>query len=851
MLRTTLRNVLAHKARLLMTALAIMLGVTFVSGILVFSDTVGAAVKNASAKNLKDVAVSVQPSVPSGEAPSRSDEGKNITALDSNLADRIRSLPGVESVRSNVNGTATVVGKDNQPIGNDWHIAANYQPGRDGKDSRYPVKEGRGPAASDEIALEAKTAATGGHKIGGTVRFATDGPVITKKLVGIVGTEDPRVTAGGSLALFDTATAQELFLSPGQFDEFLVAAEPGSNDQALTSKVGEILPKDRAKATSGTQLAAEQSQMIAEDNKALSKTLLVFAGIAQFVSVFIIANTFTMLIAQRRREIALMRTLGASRRQVVRSVLAEAALLGLASSAVGFLLGLGIARGVLAVLGANGPGFPDGPLVISPTAVLSALTVGVLVTVLSAWLPSRKAAKIAPIEALNSADQTPAPSGLTVRNSIGTAITMLGVAIMLYVSTLRNESGVSTAMLGSAVTVTGMIILAPLLSRPLVTLAGKVTTHLFGVSGKLAKENALRNPRRTAATASALMVGLTLITAVTVAMTGSQQLMELRSTQDLTADYQITSSSSGGLSSKTARKAAQVPGVQSAVPVQSTGFAIGHDHATMKGIDPAALRHVTDLLLLAGSLNDVEAGSFAISDKTAKRFGWKMGDTVPVDFNTGSKERLKVSAVYKNNDIVSDAFTVPQVISDHTRGEDRANKILVKAQDGKAAGLSDKIRSHLDNNPLLKIQDHNELRKEAAGPITTILYLLYGLLGMSVAIAAIGVVNTLAMSVFERTREIGMLRAIGMERTGIKQMIRLESLVISLFGAMTGIGLGLFLSWTSGQMLHGAFPGYEMSIPWRSVGLFLLLSLAVGILAAAWPARRAAQLNTLQSIGDQ
>ena len=452
--------------------------------------------------------------------------------------------------------------------------------------------EGRGPAAANEIALDEATAKAAGYKVGDTVRFATDGPVLTKKLIGIFTTEDPQVTAGGSLALFDTATAQKLYLHPGQFDELVVGAAPGTDQQALTAKVREVLPKDRAEATSGTALAAEQSRMITEQNKSLSQTLLVFAGIALFVGIFIIANTFTMLVSQRSREIALLRAVGASRRQVVRSVLAEAGLLGLVSSVIGLGLGAGIAVGLRAVLDANGAGFPDGPVIVSPTAVLSALGVGVVVTVLAAWLPSRKAAKIAPVEALNTVEAPPALRSLVIRNSLGTVVTGLGVAVMFYVTTLKSSDDLPVAMAGSMLTLTGVIILAPLLSRPLVSLAGVVTTRLFGIGGKLAKENALRNPRRTAATASALMIGLTLITGMTVVGNSAQQAIDKMTANGLKADYKIATSTFIGLDTKLSQKVAQIPGVEAMAPLRNSGVETGDSSLNLVGTDLAAIGKV-------------------------------------------------------------------------------------------------------------------------------------------------------------------------------------------------------------------------------------------------------------------
>ncbi|MFJ5797827.1 ABC transporter permease [Streptomyces decoyicus] len=869
MLRTALRNVLAHKARLIMTALAVLLGVAFVSGTLVFADTTATAFRNASAKSLKGVAVSVRaeeaPATPAG-----GEGGRRTTALDTALAGKIRALPGVASVRPTVNGEATLAGRDGRPVNagdNSQNLATNYLRDKDGKDSHFPLREGRGPAAEGELALDGKTAEKAGYRIGDTVRFATDGPALTKKLVGIVTTDDPQVTAGGTLTLFDTATAQRLFRHPGQFDEIAVAAQDGTDEGALTDRVRALLPGKGARATSGTDLAAEQSAQIAKNTQSLTKTLLVFAGIALFVGVFLIANTFTMLIAQRSREIALMRAVGASSRQVVRSVLIEAALLGLVASAAGFALGLGIATVMRPLLNTTGAGLPDGPLVITPAAPLSSLAVGVAVTVLAAWLPSRKAAKIAPVAVLSSVDQAPPARALVVRNVLGTLLTAAGVLVMFYVSTLRTstESHLMTAMLGGVLTLLGVIVLAPLLSRPLITLAGRATTRWFGVSGKLAKENALRNPRRTAATASALMIGLALITGLTVGGHSAQRAMVREATQGLAADYKVTNSTTRGLDADAAGKVARVPGVAAAAPVTSAGLDTQGRYAVITGTDPKAFGTAAQLDFQAGSLSDVGPGRIAVSDEFAQQAGLHVGGTIDAELGNGTdsgttsgtdsakdtgkaRKKLTVVGIYASTRAADDALgTLSDVLPYSTSSKELEN-VLVKAETGQAHGLERKIRAALGDSPLLKVRSQEQLVKENNGPLTMVLNMMYGLLGMAVIIAILGVVNTLAMSVFERTREIGMLRAIGLDRSGVRQMVRLESVVISLFGAVLGIGTGIFLAWAGGSLTTTSMPLYETVLPWGRLGAFLALALVIGVLAAIWPARRAARLNMLHAI---
>ncbi|WP_367141173.1 MULTISPECIES: ABC transporter permease [Streptomyces] len=853
MLRTAVRNVFAYKARLMMTVLAVVLGTAFVSGTLILSDTVGNAYKSSMSKSLKNVAVSVRSQTPPGAAEKEADGRRSSSALDDPLAGELRELPGVTSVRASVRGNAVVAGKGNQPLGNEWgNWGTNYIPDKDGNDSAYPLKEGRGPVTSDEIALDAHTAAAGGYKPGDTVRFATDGPALHKRLVGTVDNDNPQLEAGASLVLFDTATAQKLFLRPGQYDEMVLAAAPGTDYQALTQKVRDILPKDRATATSGPDLADQASKAITERSSSLTKTLLVFAGIALFIGVFIIANTFTMLITERSREIALLRAVGASRRQVVRSVLAEAGLLGLASSVLGIVFGTGIAIGLRPLLNAGGAGFPDGPLVISPATVLSTLGVGVLVTVLAAWLPSRKAANIAPIEALRTVDATPARLGLVVRTALGAAVTAAGTGVMRYVTTLNNSEGIMPAMLGSALVLVGLILLAPLLSRPVILMAGMPATRLFGVSGKLAKENALSNPRRTAATASALMVGLALVTGLTTVGHSAQLGINAMTTKGLAADYNVEQSNHK-LPIDTSDKLRRLPGVAAAAPMTSASFTAGDQRATLTGTDTVALGKTVNLKFASGSLADIGNGKIAVSETFAKKAGYNTGDRVEAHFTQGAecKQTFHVVGVYEDNLFVGQALGTTSDIAQNTHDPNTVRSVLIKAANSQAAGLDQQIRTALGDSPLLKIQDKNTLQTERAERIGTALLMLYGLLAMAIVIAVLGIINTLAMSVTERTREIGMLRAIGLSRDGIRQMIRLESVMISFCGAILGISTGAALAWAGSSLLRSSFPQYETALPWGTIGLFLLTALVVGALAAVWPARRAARLNMLQSISTQ
>ncbi|GFM97580.1 hypothetical protein Sfulv_23910 [Streptomyces fulvorobeus] len=562
MFRTALRNVLAHKARLLMTVLAVMLGVAFVSGTLVFTDTLSNAFRNQSAKSYDDVAVAV--------TTHASQQDEKTPGVDTATLEKIQALDGVADATGRVSGFAGVADADGKLIGNGWsNTGANFFPGKDGEDDQYAFTEGAGPAEAGQVALDKDSADKGDYRVGDPVRVATNGPVKEFTLSGVFTTEDGAVNAGGSLVLFDTPVAQQLYLRPGVFQDVTISAAPGVSAQQLLTAVDPLLPED-ATAETGRALADDQAAQIEKELSNLNTMLLAFAGIALFVGVFLIANTFTMLVAQRTRELALMRAVGASRRQVKRSVLLEAGVVGVIASVTGFLLGLGLAVGLRSAMGLIGGKIPAGPLVVSPTAIGAAFGVGVLVTVLAAWLPARRAAKIPPVAAMSSVHAVATTRSLVVRNSIGGALALLGAAGI--VGGAAAGSGGRTVIAGGAfLALIGVIVLIPLLSRPVIALVRPLLTKLFGVSGKLAAQNAVRNPRRTGATASALAIGLTLVTGISVLGVTLGQAVDRMTTDNIRADYMVTMASGGSLDESALKALEKAEGVSAVSPNRPSG----------------------------------------------------------------------------------------------------------------------------------------------------------------------------------------------------------------------------------------------------------------------------------------
>ncbi|WP_371528810.1 FtsX-like permease family protein [Streptomyces sp. NBC_01283] len=838
MFRTALRNVLAHKARLLMTVLAVMLGVAFVSGTLVFTDTFGNAYKNKSAKSFDHVSVAIQGdgSSYSGED---SGEAKKPPRLTDAFLNKTQSLPGADSAIGTVSGFTALADKDGKLVGGEWGTTgANYFPGKGGKDPRYDFTKGAAPKSAGDLALDSRTAERTGYKVGDTVRYSTDGPVKKAKISGVFDTEDGSVLAGGSLVVFDDDTARTV-LGKSEYDEIDVKAAAGTSETALKSSVEKILPKD-TDAVTGAQLSDDQERMIEQDTKSMSQVLLIFAGIALFVGIFIIANTFTMLVAQRTKELALMRAIGASRRQVTRSVLIEAFLVGLVAAVTGFALGIGVALGLESLMNSAGASLPDGPIIIAPTTIVVALVIGVVVTMLAAWLPGRRAAKIPPVAAMNSVHASPTMRGLVVRNTIGSIIVALGT-VMLFMDDNYVKSG------GAATIMVGAIVLTPLLSRPFIAAAAPLLKP-FGVTGKLSRLNAVRNPRRTASTASALMIGLTLITAMTVVATSMSSAINKMAAGSLKADYTVSMANYQPLTPEVREKLDKLPDVKASSPLRTAyGEVAGGSYSQVTGVDEKAFGKLASLDFTSGSLAGLKGDSTLVDKETADKQGLKTGETVPVKFDDDKTAELKIAGVYEQNEMINGLFTPLSVVDPHL-SKITDQQVLVKMEGGPSDKAEDAIVDALGDNPAIKIQDKDAISNEIAGAINLMLNMLYGLLAMAILIAVLGVINTLAMSVFERKHEIGMMRAIGLDRAKVKQMVRLEAVIISLFGAVLGIGLGLFMGWVAGDSISGTVKTYTMEIPAGRIAIFLAIAALVGVLAAMWPARSAAKLNPLMAI---
>ncbi|WP_019891027.1 ABC transporter permease [Streptomyces purpureus] len=853
MLHTALRNVLAHKARLMMTVLAVCLGVAFISGSLVFADSTTAAYRAALSRNYAGIAVTVEPTYPPGAAA-----GERTSVLDDALVAEVAAVPGVTAARPAVDGSVTLAAKDGSPLRADsmmGRLAAAHLPDADGQDDRYPLTAGRYPRTGGEVALERGTAAAGSYALGDTVTLATDGPVRRMRLVGLVSTDDTRVTSGGTLAVFDKATAQKLFAAPGRYTGIEVSAAPGTDEFELARRIGALLPADRAEATTATATANQQSVFVDTRTSSYARLPMIFAVVSLFIGSFLIVNTFTMLITRRAREIALLRAIGATRRQVVRSVLAEAALVGLVASLLGFVLGLGVATVLPGMLGTANDSLPQGPLVIGPAPLLASLVVGVGVTVLAAWLPSRRAARIAPVEAMRTAEQPPSAVPSRLRGALGAAVLLLGAGLLVSLSDAKDASdeNLRTAMAGCGILVTGLIVLAPLMAGPVIRLIGRLTARL-GVVGALARDNALRDPRRTAATAAALMISTALVSGLAVIDHSSSRALDSQAAAGLSADYVVsTRDTTTAIDAAAVHRVAAIPGVTTASAVAESTLSTGAAAGQVSGVDPKTVGDVMRLRFTSGSAAGIGPGRIAVSSSFARENRVGTGGRIDASIGPGQGDRARpytVVGIYEDNPTARDVLADRADVQRHSFLRDSVQRILVTTGDGAAGDLEKQLRAAVDHSPLLKVQSRGQLVQEQAGVAGELITMVFGLLAIGVIISALGMVNTLAMSVAERTREIGVLRAIGMDRSGIRRMIRVESLTVAAYGTLLGLACGLFGAWKVSGLANGAIPQYTFALPWGTLALVVVLSLAVGAAAAALPARRAAALGPLRAVAD-
>ncbi len=844
MFRAALKSLLARKLRLLMSAFAIVLGVAFVAGSFIFTDTLNKSFNEIMAGSVGDVVV--RPSGGNGD-----DWVSSSKTIPADLVEQLADVDGAARADGNVMSYGVfVVGQDGKVIGAQGApgMGVNYNDAPAAGGAGFTLIEGRFPQRAGEIALDSQTAEKAGYTVGDTVPLVTSGkqPSLSEKLVGIAEYGGGSL-GGASLTVFDTGTAQELFLNgKNEYTDAWVTAADGVSQQELVGAVRAELPAG-VEAVTGEKAADEAASDITEALGFINTFLLVFAGIALFVGSFLIVNTFSILVAQRGRELALFRALGASRRQVVRSVLVEAFAIGLIGSTLGLLLGFGLAQALKAIFAAFGLDTGGMGLTLELRTVLVSYAVGLGVTAVAAYLPARRAGKVPPVAALR--DDVAMPEGsLRRRLLIGVSLMVLGGAGMLVGLFATVSNGAWIVGGGALLVLLGAALISPVIGRPLMAVLGGAFRRLYGAVGVLAGQNAVRNPRRTAATASALMIGLALVSAMAVIGQSAKASVDNAIAKTVQADYVVSNAIGVPFSPTIAEQVQRVPGVESVARFRFATAEVDGERSSIVASDPADLAQTLDVTMVEGELTDLRGrdGVLVASDR-ADRDQLAIGDTVPITLPNGTT-RFRVDGIYEEGPVLASNFLVTLDALEAGGVTPADNYAYVLREPGADADqVTAGIERVIEDLPTVTLKDQAEFAAEQRGPVDQLLTLIYGLLGLAVVIAVLGIVNTLALSVIERTREVGLLRAVGLSRRQLRRMVRLESVAIAVLGASLGVVLGVVF----GLVLLQAASDDGLSViqvPYVQLLGFLVASLVIGVLAAVWPARRAAKLDVLQAI---
>lgn len=846
MRKVTWRNLAARKIRLLLSAFAIVLGVAFVAGSLVFTDTMGKSFTEIISGTVSDVHVRSESSTDTTLGSSANVDARSMPA---SVVDDISALDGVERADGSVDGIGLyVLRKDGTLLGGTGAPTLSFNnsdaPNADGEVILEFV-QGRAPESAEEVALDARSAELADYAIGDTVTMITMGepPTRTAELVGI-GEFIGGGTAGATLVIFDTPTAQDIFLDGADaFTSIAVTARDGVSQTELARMVGEVIPAGTEVIT-GADLAEENQTVVDTVLGFLNTFLLIFAAIALVVGTFLIVNTFSMLVAQRSRELALLRAMGASRHQVTRSVLTEAGVVGFIGSTLGLAAGFGLAAVLKALFSSFGLDLSGTSLVFSWRTVIVAYAVGILVTMVAAYLPARRASKISPVAAMRD-DVAMPESSIHIRLVIGAVLAILGLGAMvlgLFVDLPQPAAwvggGVFAVLMAIALT-------SPVLAVPVVSGAGVLFTKAYGSVGHLASENAKRNPRRTAATASALMIGLALVTTMSVLGTSVNRSIDAGVDEQFTSDFLVMNNLGAGFSTEISNDIAEVDGVLTVAPQQTVFLTVDGADAWASALDADLNADVWSLSYLDGS-GPMDDNTIAVNESFAESNDLAVGDTVELGFPAGPVSS-EVTGIF------ADSYTVGVAMIPFSTVEaaglqrmDSAIGVNITA-DADPAAVADDLREAIAGFPMVAVQDKLEFAEGQRAQVNQFLFLIYALLGLAIVIAVLGIINTLALSVIERTREVGLLRAMGMTRKQLRRMVRLESIAIATLGALLGIGAGLLF----GVVLQRAFIEQgitHLSIPVVQLVVFVVVSAVVGVLAAVLPARRAAKLDVLDAI---
>lgn len=851
MRRATLKGLLAHKLRLALTAAAIVIGVSFVAATFVLTDTLDHTFENL----FEDLTAGVDVSVrgvdafgDDGDGPPGA-QGDGRERIPDQVLEEVRRLPGVRAAEGGVGGHAQLVDKKGDAIsppaaptiGASWVDLPDLSP--------LTIRRGRAPRGPAEVVIDAATARRERFSLGDRVQVLSHGPAETFTVVGVAGFGQADNLAGATLAAFDLPTAQRILGSVGRLDTIEVAADEDVPAAVVQRRISAVLPPG-AEAVLTATVAAENTAEVKEGLRFLRIALLVFAGVSLFVGTFVIFNTFSIIVAQRSRELALLRALGASRGQVSRSVQAEALIVGLVASALGLGVGWAVAVGLQSLLRALGIDLPTAQTQFRARTAVVSIGVGVLVTWVAAVVPAVRASRVAPLAAMR--EMEPAVYRFSRRRlAAGAGLTALSVAVLLFglFAGVANPAGV--VGIGAVGVFLGVAALSPGLARPLARGIGAPLPRLFGPPGKLGRENAMRNPRRTASTAAALMIGLGLMAFVGVFAASIKASATAAIDAAFRADFIVQGGGFSRFSPEVAAALRRDGRVGTVSEWRGGRWRDGGRTRSLAGVEVASLERVVDLDVRKGAVRGLAGGGVLVHEDEAERRGLEVGERIPMRFARSGLRQVEVAGIFAENRLIGDEYLVSLETFEDNFSDQLDVVVLVKARPGTDRATARRaVDETLAAFPNVDVDDQAEFKELQAGKVDQLLGLMSALLGLAVLIALFGIANTLALSIFERTRELGLLRAVGMTRRQVRSMIRWEAVIIAVLGAVLGVAVGVFFAWAFVLSLGDEGFG-QLAVPGRQLLLYVALAGVAGMVAAVLPARRAARLDVLAAIAHQ
>jgi putative ABC transport system permease protein len=848
--KVALRGLFARKLRLTLTVLAVVLGTTLIAGTYVFTDSINSAFDTIFTVSNKGTDAAITPH----KTIDTSDNGGTQPTVPASVLDQVRRSPGVASAEGSIFDAGTVLGKNGKRIskGGAPNFIASIadQP----RFEAFTVKQGRRPATPDEATIDAATADKQGWKLGDKVCAVA---TAARKCYTLVGT-----TQIAGLSSFGGATVLDVVLPEAQrmlgkgtgFDEVQAAAKPGVSPQALKTQLAQTLPRS-VDVRTGKEEAAKQSKDIRDNLGFLKTALFAFAGISLFVGAFLIFNTFSITVAQRMREFALLRTLGASRRQIWRAVITEGLTLGFLGGLVGFALGLGTAALLRALFKAVGADLPSRGVVVESRTVIITVVVGTLVSLVASLSPAIRAMRVPPVEALREG-AVPVARGRGRRMAIVAGLLLAaGVGLMcvgLFGHVKSDSAAISFMGGGAALTFLAVALLSPRLVRPLASFIGRPIERATGITGQLARENSIRQPGRTAVTAAALMIGVALVTFASIFAAGAKATINGAIDANLNSAFVVQNTDGfSPFSPEVLRTVDRVDGVSSVSGVrfsQAKIKGVGGNQA-VSSIDPRTFLGLYKLDMKQGGQAAVRAlgnDQVLVNKGYADSNDTKLGDTLAVTTPTGNHLPLRVTGIVDDKGGLLGKLTVTNAVAQSRFGEPKDAFGLVGIDRGaNATAVKRQIARILDQRyPEAEVLTNQEFKDDIAGQVNQLLGLIYALLALAIIVSLFGIVNTLVLSISERTRELGMLRAIGTSRKQVKRVVRWEAVITALIGAVLGVVMGVVLA----VLFTRPLDDFTLSIPVGSLVVVLILAGVAGVGAAILPARRAAKLDVLEAL---